>query len=113
VASVELNVANLGSSDWREGNELELVGTWQTSTGTSQAGTTVVTLGSQKRGTFTLDVIVPTDSLAGDLVIGLVTADGVPLSEYGLAPVVLALEFERAPPTDQPTDPDDSGPQQQ
>ena len=113
VATVELNVANLGSSDWLAGNELELVGTWQTSTGTSQAATTVVALGSQKRGTFTLDVIVPTDSPAGDLVIGLVTADGVPLSEYGLAPVVLALEFDLVPATDQPTDADGSGPPQQ
>jgi hypothetical protein len=94
VATVSLTVGNLGSRDWRGENKLRLVGTWQTAAGSWQAGSTTVALESLDRSKVTLDVVAPTDADAGSLVIQLVTGDGVPLSEYGLRPVVVELEFE-------------------
>lgn len=98
VETVTLDVANIGTADWTDDNEVRLVATWETDAGPIQAGSALVDLNATENAAVSLDVLVPSQTSTGTLVLELISVYGLPFTELGLEPTRVDLEFFKPAP---------------
>jgi hypothetical protein len=98
VETVTLDVANIGTGDWADENEVRLVATWETEAGPVEAGSALVDLGAGENATVSLDLLIPTQTTKATLVLELVSVTGLPFTDLGLEPTRVDLEFFKPVP---------------
>lgn len=98
LETVTLDVANIGTGNWADDNEVELVARWETEAGPIDAGAVLIDLDAGRAAAVSLDLWIPTQTTSAALVLELVTVAGLPFTELGVEPTRVDLEFFKSSP---------------